>query len=168
MMTVQDKLFMQIALEEAGLAYEKGEVPVGAVLVSDRKNIISRRHNLRESKMDSTAHAEILVIKESSRLLKRWRLSNTTLYVTLEPCLMCVGALIHARIDRLVFGCFDPKAGSCGSLFNIPEDRRFNHHFQVEQGCLENECSQILKSFFSELRESKKERPVYTKDLMSN
>ena len=166
-MTIQDEIYMQIALEEARLALEKGEVPIGAVLVKDQRFVISKGHNLRETITDSTAHAEILVIKEASSLLNRWRLSDTTLYVTLEPCPMCAGALIQARISRLVFGCFDPKAGSCGSLLNIPEDGRFNHRLKVDQGCLERECSEILKSFFSALRGEKKKIQANSKENSS-
>jgi tRNA(adenine34) deaminase len=154
-MMIQDEIYMQIALDEARTAFEKGEVPVGAVLVKDQQ-VIARGYNLRESVLDPTAHAEMIVIKEASRLLTRWRLTDATLYVTLEPCPMCAGAVIQARISRLVFGCFDPKAGACGSLLNIPEDKRFNHRIQLKPGCLEKECSELLKIFFSGLREEKK------------
>ncbi|MHB8482823.1 MAG: tRNA adenosine(34) deaminase TadA [Nitrospiria bacterium] len=150
----QDTAFMQLALDEAISASGKGEVPVGALLV-EGSEIISQSHNLRETIKDPTAHAEILVIKEASRRLNRWRLSNLTLYVTLEPCAMCAGALIQARISRLVFGCFDPKAGVCGSLMNILQDKRLNHRVDIQAGCLEKECAGILKQFFSELRSSK-------------
>lgn len=162
MITRVDEIYMQMAMDEARLAFKKGEVPVGALLVQDRRTILSRSHNLRESGRDSTAHAEILAIREASRYLDRWRLTDATLYVTLEPCPMCAGALIQARISRLVFGCFDLKAGACGSLINIPDDKRFNHRIEVVSGCLEIECSEILKQFFSNLRESKKENPVHS------
>lgn len=164
-MMMQDEIFMQIALDEARTALEKGEVPVGAVLVKGHQ-IISKGHNLRESDLDPTAHAEMIVIKEASRLLNRWRLTDATLYVTLEPCPMCAGALIQARISRLVFGCFDPKAGACGSLMNIPEDKRLNHRIEMEQGCLEMDCSELLKNFFSGLREAKKEKFLDSKNGM--
>ncbi len=152
--SLKDEVFMQFALDEANLAYSRGEVPVGAVMVKENE-IVSQSHNLREASKDPTAHAEILVIKEASRRLDRWRLSNLTLYVTLEPCAMCAGALIQARISRLVFGAFDPKAGACGSLMNIPQDHRFNHRVDIQSGCLEMECSGLLKQFFSELRLAK-------------
>ncbi|MBI1819285.1 MAG: tRNA adenosine(34) deaminase TadA [Nitrospirae bacterium] len=154
-MNVQDHFYMQLALEEARAAYVKGEVPVGAILVAGNQ-VIARAHNLRESQNDPTAHAEMVVIREASRLLNKWRLSDATLYVTLEPCVMCAGALVHARIPRLVFGCFDPKAGACGSLMNIPHDNQLNHRIEMDSGCLEQECSHILQQFFSELRIQKK------------
>jgi tRNA(adenine34) deaminase len=162
MITPEDEIYMQMALEEAENAARIGDVPVGAILVKDREVILSRKHNLRESERDSTAHAEILLIKDASRILNRWRLSDTTLYVTLEPCPMCAGALIQARISRLVFGCFDPKGGACGSLMNLPMDKRFNHQVEVVSGCLEFECSDILKRFFSNLREFRKGSPAYS------
>jgi tRNA(adenine34) deaminase len=162
MITQEDEIYMKMALEEAENAARIGEIPVGAVLVQDGGVILSRRHNLRESERDPIAHAEILLIKEASRSLNRWRLSDTTLYVTLEPCPMCAGALIQARISRLVFGCFDPKAGACGSLMNLPTDKRFNHQVEVVPGCLELDCSDILRRFFSNLRESRKGIPAYS------
>jgi tRNA(adenine34) deaminase len=154
-MSVQDHFYMQLALEEARAAYGKGEVPVGAILVAGHQ-VIARAHNLRESQNDPTAHAEMVAIREASRVLNKWRLADATLYVTLEPCVMCAGALVHARVPRLVFGCFDPKAGACGSLMNIPHDNRLNHRIEMESGCLDQECSYILQQFFSELRIQKK------------
>ena len=162
-MTFQDPDYMRLALDEARSAFLKGEVPVGAVLVRDDGAILSRGHNLRESLSDPTAHAELRVIQEASRQLDHWRLSGLTLYVTLEPCPMCAGAILQARIPRLVFGCLDPKAGACGSLLNLPEDSRFNHRVRVEKGCLEGECSSLLREFFAVLRETRKAsrfRPV--------
>lgn len=142
---------MRLALDQANLAFRLGEVPVGALLVEESR-IVASAHNLRESAHDPTAHAEMRVIQEAARKLKRWRLFNTTLYVTLEPCPMCAGALVQARIPRVVFGCFDPKAGACGSLMNIPQDSRLNHRVDVSSGCLGGECSSQLTAFFTGLR----------------
>ena len=147
----KDEWFMREALKEAEKAAQKGEVPIGAVIVSDNK-IIARGHNLKESTADATAHAEIIAIKKASKKLGGWRLTNSTIYVTLEPCLMCMGALIQARIERLVFGCYDPKAGAAGSLYNISNDRRLNHRIKLTTGIMAGECSKILKGFFKGLR----------------
>jgi len=144
---------MNMALEEAQKATAKGEVPVGAVVVHDEK-VIGRAHNLRESSMNPVAHAEILALQKASWELKRWRLTGTTLYVSLEPCCMCAGALVLARIDRLVFGCTDLKAGACGSIYDIPRDERMNHPMEVVCGVLEDECRKMLQSFFQERRET--------------
>lgn len=146
-----DEYFMRLALDQANLAFRLGEVPVGAILVEESR-IVASAHNLRESAHDPTAHAEMRVIQEAARKLKRWRLFNTTLYVTLEPCPMCAGALVQARIPRVVFGCFDPKAGACGSLMNIPQDSRMNHRVDVSSGCLGEACSSQLIAFFTGLR----------------
>lgn len=156
---------MREALKEAAKASEKDEVPVGAVVVYEGK-IIARGHNLRENKQSILGHAELVALSKASRKLSSWRLPGCDVYVTLEPCPMCAGALIQARISRLVFGCFDPKAGACGSLMNIPEDKRFNHRIEMEQGCLETECSELLKSFFSGLREAKKEKLLDLKSMI--
>ncbi len=142
---------MREALKEAEKAAQKGEVPIGAVIVSDNK-IIARGHNLKETAADATAHAEIIAIKKASKKLGRWRLTNSTIYVTLEPCLMCMGALIQARIERLVFGCYDPKAGACGSLYDLSQDKRLNHQIKVTEGVMAVECGKILKGFFKGLR----------------
>ena len=144
----KDKEYMEMALKEAQLAAQEGEIPVGALLVVDGK-IIARDHNRREKKKDATAHAEILVIQEACRKLKRWRLSEGILYVTLEPCPMCAGAIFNARIKGLVYGASDSKAGACGSLFNIVENKYLNHQVEVRAGVLARECSQILKDFLS-------------------
>lgn len=142
---------MREALKEAQKAAQKGEVPIGAVIVSDSK-IIARGHNLKETAEDATNHAEIIAIKKASKKLGRWRLTDSTIYVTLEPCLMCMGALIQARIERLVFGCLDPKAGACGSLYDLSHDKRLNHRIQVTKGVMANECGGGLKDFFKNLR----------------
>ncbi len=142
---------MRLALEEARRAYELDEVPVGAVLVKGDQ-VIARSCNLKESNADPTAHAEILAIREGASKLGGWRLSGTTLYVTLEPCPMCAGAILQARIDRVVFGAWDPKAGAAGSLINILGFPLFNHRVEVLSGILEQECGGILKSFFRRLR----------------
>ena len=148
----QDRKFMEIALEEAQKALSIGEVPVGAVLVQDG-NIITRGHNQREWRQDPTAHAELIVIQEAADKLRSWRLVDTTLYVTLEPCLMCAGAMLQARIPRLVLGTRDPKAGACGSLYTVHKDSRLNHQIDIVYGIKEKACRNILKDFFQQLRE---------------
>ena len=145
--------YMKEALKEAKKAYDKNEVPVGAVIVKDNK-IIARAHNLRESKEDAIAHAEILCIQKACKKLKSWRLDNAELYVTLEPCAMCSGALTQARIGKVIFGAKDYKNGCVGSICNILEE---NTTWKVEYKYLENEeCSKILSNFFKELRKTKK------------
>ena len=147
----QDHHFMRLALEKATLASANGEVPIGAVLVHQGR-LLASAHNLREGLQNPTAHAEMLVITEGAAQLKSWRLTDTTLYVTLEPCAMCAGAIINSRIVRLVFGAWDPKGGACGSLFNIPSERRLNHQVQVTGGVLETDCQRMLQAFFRQLR----------------
>lgn len=147
----QDHHFMRLALEKATMAPAIGEVPIGAVLVQQGR-VLASAHNLREGLQNPTAHAEMLVITEAAAQLKSWRLTDTTLYVTLEPCAMCTGAIINSRIVRLVFGAWDPKAGACGSLFNIPSERRLNHQVEVIGGVLEADCQRILQAFFRHLR----------------
>jgi len=142
---------MRAALKEAEKAYEGGEVPVGAVIVHDNR-IIGRGHNHTEGLNDPTAHGEIIAIGAAASYLNSWRLSECGLYVTLEPCPMCAGAIVLARIDRLVFGPHDPKAGACGSLMNIVQDGRLNHQVSVTSGVLTDECSALLRSFFKRLR----------------
>ncbi len=142
---------MMEALKEAKESLEKEEPPVGAVIVKDSK-IISRGHNLRESLQDPTAHAEIIAIRSAANILGSWRLIDCTIYVTLEPCIMCAGAMILARIKRLVYGARDPKAGAAGSLMNILNDKRLNHQVEVNMGILETECGEILREFFSSRR----------------
>jgi len=146
-----DEKFMRAAIAEAKKAAAVGEVPVGAVVVKDGR-VIARTHNLRESKNDAAAHAEIEAVRKAGRKLGTWRLDGCTLYATLEPCPMCAGAAINARIDRVVYGARDPKAGCCGSLYNLPEDTRFNHRPEVVEGVLADECGEILTGFFKEKR----------------
>ncbi len=146
-----DKEFMAIALDMARLALKRKEVPIGAVVVMGGR-VVGRGYNLKESLSDPTAHAEIIAIKEASETGKCWRLTSSTLYVTLEPCLMCMGAIIQARIERLVFAAFDPKAGACGSLYDVSDDHRLNHSVRVATGICKDESSALLKGFFSALR----------------
>jgi len=139
--------FMQIALELSLKAFEKEEVPVGALIVIDNK-IISKAHNFCESTFDPTSHAEMIVIRESCKIIGNWRLTNATLYVTKEPCIMCSGAMINCRLKRLVYGCKDKKAGGVDSLFNLLNDKRLNHQVEIVSGVLEKECAEILSKFF--------------------
>ena len=148
---------MHQALAEADIAESLGEVPIGAVIVLDGQ-IIGRGHNLRETSQDPTTHAEVIAIRQAAKQLGSWRLLDCTLYVTLEPCVMCMGAIILARIPQLVFGCRDPKAGAVGSIYNFSEDERFNHQVKVREGVLQQECSAQLSHFFRQLREQKKEQ----------
>ncbi len=149
-----DNAFMREALLDAARAASYGDVPVGAVLVRDHA-ILARGGNSREEKRDPTAHAELMTIREAANAVQSWRLTDTTLYVTLEPCLMCAGAMLLARIPRLVFGAPDPKAGACGSLFSVHEDPRLNHRIAVTQGIREHECRDILRQFFQRLRQDR-------------
>lgn len=151
---MSDVIFMKKALDEARLAFEKGEVPIGAVIVKDGE-IIASAHNLRETDRSATAHAELLAIQKACEVLGGWRLSGCELYVTLEPCPMCAGAIINSRIDRVIFGSKDEKAGACGSVMNLFA-ADFNHRPKMTVGVLEEECSSILKEFFACLREKKK------------
>ena len=153
---MEKEKFMEEALKEAKKAYEKLEIPVGCVIVKDNK-IIARGHNLKETKFDTTKHAEIIAIQKASKKLKSWRLSECEMYVTLEPCSMCAGAIINSRIKRLYYGAKDEKTGAVGSVLNLLQDYKFNHNVEVEQGVLEEECSNILKEFFKNLRLAKKE-----------
>lgn len=148
----EDEKWMRQALAEARIALKKGEVPVGAVVVHEDK-IIGRGHNQVECLNDPTAHAEIIAIGAAATYLNSWRLSGASLYVTLEPCAMCTGALVLARIDRLIFSAKDPKTGACGSLFNIVQDPRLNHVVQVLPGVLEPESSRLMQAFFEKLRQ---------------
>lgn len=146
-----DTYFMRIALDMAHQAFSEDEVPVGAVLVQEG-NILSTGFNQRESTQDPTAHAELMAIRSASMTLGSWRLTGTTLYVTLEPCAMCAGAIIQARIARVVFGTWDPKAGACGSICNLPAQPRFNHRVAVDSDILAEDCRAILQKFFQHLR----------------
>lgn len=146
-----DEFFMRKALQQARRAFFSEEVPVGAVIVHKNK-IIARGYNQREAKQDPLAHAEHIAIVKAAKKLKTWRLLDCTLYVTLEPCTMCAGAIILARIPRVVYGCFDPKAGACGSISNVLADKKLNHRPEVIHGILEKESSKILKDFFQKIR----------------
>lgn len=146
--------FMKEALKEAKKAYEKLEVPVGAVIVKDGK-IIARGHNLKETKKDTTRHAEIIAIEKASKKLGAWRLLDCEIYVTLEPCSMCAGAMINSRIKKLYIGAIDEKTGAVGSVLNLLEDYKFNHNIEVEKGILKEDCEKILKDFFKDLRKIK-------------
>lgn len=145
-----DEKYMRMALEEARAALELDEVPVGAVLVLDGK-VIGRGHNLREAANDPTAHAEVIALREAGRVMKDWRLTGSTLYVTLEPCAMCAGAAINARVSRIVFGAFDELAGCCGSVADIT-DNWFNHSIEVSGGLFAEECAALLDEYFSAKR----------------
>lgn len=147
--------FMKQALKEARKAYDLEEVPIGAVIVKDDK-IIARAHNLKETKRDTTNHAELLAIQKASKKIGAWRLSECEIYTTLEPCPMCAGAIVNARIKKVYIGTKDPKAGAAGSVLNLFEDYKLNHKVEVEYDILNSECSNILKDFFKMLRESKK------------
>lgn len=152
---IMDEIFMKEALKEACKAYEINEVPIGAVIVRNGE-IVGRGFNQKETLKDATLHAEISAIKDACRNLGGWRLPGCTMYVTLEPCSMCAGALVNARVERLVIGARDYKTGACGSVLNIVQMEKLNHQIDVKSGVLENECSDILKMFFEELRNSKK------------
>lgn len=142
---------MRLALQEAQQAVAHGDVPVGAVAVVDGR-VVSRRHNERELRVDPTAHAEILALRDGAAALGTWRLADLTLVVTLEPCAMCAGALVAARVGRLVFGAVDPKAGACGSLYQLCSDPRLNHELSVTGGILAGECGALLEKFFAARR----------------
>jgi len=143
--------FMRLALKEASLAYFEGEIPVGAVLVENGK-IIATARNHRETLKDPTGHAEVLALKNGSQGNDNWRLTDTTLYVTKEPCIMCAGAMVNARLGRLVYGCKDEKGGAVDSLYNLLSDWRLNHQVEVVAGVLEEECAEILRRFFKSRR----------------
>ena len=153
----RDVEYMRLALEEARRAPAKGEVPIGAVLVMEDR-VLAQVHNFREAWQDPTAHAEIVALREAANQLGTWRLTGTTLYVTMEPCAMCTGAIIQSRVSRLVFATKDPKAGACGSVFNLPDERRLNHRVQVLGGVLERESQDLIQAFFRGLRDGVGER----------
>lgn len=152
-----EEKFMKEALKEAKKAYEKLEVPVGCVIVKEGK-IIARAHNLKETKLDTTKHAEILAIQKASKKLESWRLLDCEMYVTLEPCSMCAGAIINSRIKKVYIGTTDEKTGACGSVLNLFNDYTFNHKVELERGIMKEECEKILKDFFKELREIKSKK----------
>ena len=149
--------FMQEALKEAKKADEKLEVPVGCVIVKDGK-IVARAHNLKETKADTTKHAEIIAIQKASKKLEAWRLLDCEMYVTLEPCSMCAGAIIQSRIKKVYIGAMDEKTGACGSVLNLLQDYTFNHIVEVETGIEREECEKILKEFFKKLRKMKQQK----------
>ncbi len=146
-----DEDFMRMALAEAEKASTLGETPVGAVLVLAQE-VVAAAHNMRETWQDPAAHAELLVIREAAARLGRWRLQDAEVYVTLEPCLMCAGALVLARVGRLVYGCRDPKAGALGSVYDVVRDERLNHTYRITPNVLEAECGALLTGFFQKLR----------------
>jgi tRNA(adenine34) deaminase len=148
-----DIKFMKIALKEAKKAYEKDEVPIGAVIVSNNGDIISMAHNFVISLSDPTAHAEILAIRKAAEITNNYRLIGATLYVTIEPCIMCMGAIIHSRIEKIVFGAPDPKWGAAGSLYEFHNDKKLNHNPEILKGIMENECRAIMQDFFKRKRE---------------
>ena len=147
----KDEYFMKAALKAAKKAWENGEVPVGAVLVKDDE-IISTGKNSPITLNDPTAHAEIIALREGGEKLKNYRLIDTILYVTIEPCTMCMGAIMHARVKKLVFGTFDPRAGAAGSLFDFTIENKFNHNVEVKSGILESECRELIQDFFKQKR----------------
>ncbi|MGG2067700.1 MULTISPECIES: tRNA adenosine(34) deaminase TadA [unclassified Bacillus (in: firmicutes)] len=151
----EDIYFMKLAIEEAKKAEEIQEVPIGAVVVVDGE-VVSRAHNLRETEQRSIAHAELLAIDDACKKLGTWRLENATLYVTLEPCPMCAGAIVLSRVKRVVYGASDPKGGCAGTLMNLLTEERFNHQSEVVVGVLEEECGALLTNFFRELRKKRK------------
>ncbi|UFT99458.1 tRNA adenosine(34) deaminase TadA [Radiobacillus kanasensis] len=152
---MNDTYFMQLALDEARKASAKGEAPIGAVIVHDR-SVIATGFNQREVDQTTASHAEMIVIERANQVIGSWRLEECTLYVTLEPCPMCAGTIVQARIPKVVFGAYDPKAGCAGSIMNLLEEPRFNHRAEVVGGVLQKECGEVLRQFFKELRERKK------------
>ncbi len=149
---MDDKYFMKEALKEAEIAFAKDEVPIGAVIVKDDE-IIARAHNLKELRQNPLAHAELLAIEKASNKLGTWRLQNCSIFVTLEPCPMCAGAIVQARMKRVIFAASDLKSGACGSLYNLAQDERLNHSLEVKSGILANRSSKLLKDFFQKLRD---------------
>jgi tRNA(adenine34) deaminase len=149
---LDDAKYMQQALEQARAAASQGEVPVGAVLVDETGRILAKAGNMPVKHCDPTAHAEILVLRQGAKKVGNYRLTGTTLYVTIEPCFMCAGAMVLARIKRLVYGARDPKTGACGTLYNIVQDSRLNHHLEVSQGILAEECGSLIQAFFQKRR----------------
>ena len=147
------------ALKEAKKAYNKLEVPVGAVIVKNGE-IIARAHNVKETKNDTTKHAEIIAIQRASKKINAWRLEDCEMYVTLEPCSMCAGAMINARIKKVYIGTMDQKTGACGSVLNLFDDYKFNHKVEYEVGLMQKECEKILKDFFKELRKLKNRKGI--------
>lgn len=154
-MMSNDEYYMKLAIEEAKKAERIGEVPIGAIIVQGGR-VIARAHNLRETEQRAIAHAEVLAIDEACRVTGSWRLERAVLYVTLEPCAMCAGAIVLSRIERVVFGASDPKGGCAGTLMNLLQESRFNHQAEVASGVLAEECGALLSGFFRRLREQKR------------
>ena len=152
-----DEKYMKEAIRQAKKAYKIGEVPIGCVIVYQDK-IIARGYNRRTIDKNTLAHAELAAIRKASRKMDDWRLEGCTMYVTLEPCQMCSGAIVQSRLDRVVVGCMNPKAGCAGSILNLLNMKEFNHQVELTTGVLEEECSQMMKQFFKELRESKRQK----------
>ncbi|MDY3868425.1 MAG: tRNA adenosine(34) deaminase TadA [Pyramidobacter sp.] len=155
-MKYDDAHYMNIALQLAQQAAEEGDIPVGAVITDSDGNVIGKGRNRRRAEYDPTAHAEIVAIRQSAEHLRRWNLSGCTLYVTLEPCPMCAGAVVQSRISRVVYGCADPKAGACGTLYNIARDSRLFHRAKITAHVMEDECRKILQDFFFKCRQKNK------------
>ena len=153
---MSDEEWMDVALAQARMAADAGEVPVGCVLVHEDR-VIAKAHNLRESIQDPTAHAELIALREAAKALGTWRLSGVTCFVTLEPCPMCAGALVNARVDRVVLATEDPKAGATHTLYNIGRDARLNHRFELVVGVRKDEASDLLKRFFGDIRRKQRE-----------
>ena len=154
-MDQRDETYMALALEEARLAAAEGEVPIGAVVVYDDR-VIARAHNRRETDRDPSAHAEFAAMLEAARVLDRWRLTGCTVYVTLEPCLMCAGLMVNARVDRCVYGAPDPKGGALGTLYDVSHDARLNHEYLVTPGVCSAQSAEVLRAFFRERRAARK------------
>jgi len=155
--TKNDEQYMKLAIDQANIAEENGDVPIGAVIVC-KDQIIGKAYNQKELLKDPTAHAEIIALTQAAAYMQTWRLNGCTMYVTLEPCPMCAGALVLARIDRLVYGCDDPKTGAVKSLYNIVQDERLNHRLEVDSGVLADECAELLQRFFQKRREQNSEQ----------
>jgi len=155
MINEKDKHFMQLSIEQAQIAEENGDVPIGAVIVY-QEQIIGKAYNQRQQLQDPTAHAEIIALTQAASFMENWHLNGCTMYVTLEPCPMCAGALVLSRMDRLCYGCSDPKSGACGSLYNIVQDQRLNHRVEVISGVMEEQCRQQLQEFFGRRRQENK------------
>ncbi|MEI3604465.1 tRNA adenosine(34) deaminase TadA [Pseudogracilibacillus sp. SE30717A] len=153
---MNDKKYMESAISEAHKAKQLGEVPIGAVIVCD-DTIIASGHNVREKTQSTLSHAELIAIQQANEVIGSWRLEDCTLYITLEPCPMCAGAIVQSRIKRVVYGANDPKAGCAGTLMNLLQEERFNHQVEVTSGILEEECSALLTDFFRELRQKRKQ-----------
>ena len=152
----EDERFMKVAIEAAKIAEDNGDVPIGAIIVYQNQ-IIGKAYNQREQLKDPTAHAEIIALTQAAAALENWHLNGCTMYVTLEPCSMCAGALVLSRMDKLCYGCSDPKNGACGSLYNIVQDKRLNHRLKVTSGVLAEQCKKQLQNFFQQRRNEKTE-----------